>query len=67
VAQNLYSKYGFSQVGVRKAYYTDNKEDAFIMTTDIITLDSFRRRFQDLKAAHLQKIGRCEYRIDNKS
>lgn len=31
VAQNLYKKYGFKLAGVRKEYYSDNKEDALIM------------------------------------
>lgn len=30
-AQNLYTKYGFLQEGLRKGYYEDNKEDAIIM------------------------------------
>lgn len=30
-AQKLYEKYGFSVVGERKNYYSDNKEDALIM------------------------------------
>ncbi|MCX7843648.1 MAG: ribosomal protein S18-alanine N-acetyltransferase [Clostridia bacterium] len=30
-AQKLYSKYGFLDGGVRKAYYSDNNEDAIIM------------------------------------
>ena len=33
VAQTLYAKYGFEQVGRRKAYYNDNQEDALILTT----------------------------------
>jgi ribosomal-protein-alanine N-acetyltransferase len=32
-AQALYTKYGFEQAGRRKAYYTDNQEDALILTT----------------------------------
>jgi ribosomal-protein-alanine N-acetyltransferase len=32
VAQNLYRKYGFEEVGRRKRYYHDNGEDALIMT-----------------------------------
>jgi ribosomal-protein-alanine N-acetyltransferase len=32
-AQNLYAKYGFEQVGRRKGYYADNREDALILTT----------------------------------
>ena len=30
-AQNLYKKFGFENEGVRKNYYSDNNEDAFIM------------------------------------
>ena len=66
VAQKLYSKYGFAKAGIRKGYYTDNKEDAFIMTTDIITSDTFKKQFQKLRAAHFQKMGNFEYRIGDK-
>lgn len=31
-AQSLYSKYGFDIIGERKRYYSDNGEDAWIMT-----------------------------------
>jgi ribosomal-protein-alanine N-acetyltransferase len=34
IAQQLYKKYGFSERGRRRAYYTDNREDALIMTLD---------------------------------
>jgi len=34
VAQNLYKKYGFKSVGIRKGYYED-KEDAMIMWNDM--------------------------------
>jgi len=34
VAQHLYRKLGFVQLGVRKGYYTDTHEDAFIMWKD---------------------------------
>jgi len=30
-AQRLYEKYGFKNVGIRKNYYSDNGEDAYIM------------------------------------
>jgi ribosomal-protein-alanine N-acetyltransferase len=33
-AQALYEKYGFKTVGVRRGYYTDNHEDAYLMTVD---------------------------------
>ena len=35
IAQNLYKKYGFKLSGIRKEYYSDNKEDAMIMWNDI--------------------------------
>lgn len=31
VAQSLYEKYGFKEEGIRKRYYSNNKEDAIIM------------------------------------
>jgi [ribosomal protein S18]-alanine N-acetyltransferase len=63
LAQALYTKYGFEKVGMRKAYYTDNKEDALIMTTDILTSDSFQTKFRALKTAHFNKLGALEYLI----
>lgn len=35
VAQKLYKKYGFKLAGIRKEYYSDNKEDAMIMWNDV--------------------------------
>jgi ribosomal-protein-alanine N-acetyltransferase len=35
VAQGLYEKLGFYGVGVRRGYYTDNREDAIIMWVDL--------------------------------
>ena len=32
-ARALYEKYGFSQVGVRARYYSDNQEDAVLLST----------------------------------
>jgi ribosomal-protein-alanine N-acetyltransferase len=47
-AQNLYLKCGFKAVGKRKGYYSDNREDALIMTTDAINTPAFQSRFQRL-------------------
>ena len=33
-ARRLYEKYGFRPVGIRPRYYSDNGEDALIMTTE---------------------------------
>ncbi len=56
-AQNLYAKYGFAQVGVRRNYYTDNREDGIIMTTESITSASFRKHFQQLNQTYFKKYG----------
>lgn len=54
-AQVLYEKYGFQKVGVRRAYYTDNGEDAVLMTTDPLTSSNFQLHFQTLKETHQHK------------
>ena len=33
-AQNLYKQIGFEQTGLRKKYYADTGEDAFLMTLE---------------------------------
>jgi ribosomal-protein-alanine N-acetyltransferase len=32
IAQNIYRKFGFENVGRRRRYYRDNREDAVLMT-----------------------------------
>jgi len=49
VAQNLYKKYGFCQVGIRKGYYHDNNEDAFIMTVSDADGPGYQVWFASLK------------------
>jgi ribosomal-protein-alanine N-acetyltransferase len=56
-AQALYEKYGFRRVGIRKRYYTDNNEDALIMTTPPIQSAEYKQRFEQLRAAHRAKHG----------
>jgi ribosomal-protein-alanine N-acetyltransferase len=51
-AQQLYLKYGFDRVGLRKRYYTDNNEDAVLMTTPEINTRAFLGRFEALKQRH---------------
>ena len=57
VAQNLYYKFNFDKLGVRKAYYLDNKEDAVIMSTEYIGSPSFREKLSKVKQAYFQKFG----------
>lgn len=54
-AVNLYSKYGFIQVGLRRGYYIDNKEDAILMSTEDTTSVSFQERLQQLKRSHSRR------------
>jgi ribosomal-protein-alanine N-acetyltransferase len=42
-ARALYEKYGFRQVGVRARYYSDNQEDAVLMTTPPLRSSTFRK------------------------
>lgn len=34
-AQKLYAKFGYQQIGTRKAYYHDNKEDALVLSLEL--------------------------------
>ena len=60
IARNLYLKYGFKERGIRKGYYTDNREDAVIMAADPINLPSYQERFRKLAQAHEQRWGYAE-------
>ncbi len=54
VAQSLYRKYGLEVVGERKAYYTDNREDALLMTVRGIQTLEYRR----FLAQRWEEVGR---------
>ncbi len=58
VAQRLYGKYGFVQVGLRKQYYADNHEDALIMTTNLLSSPAYQGPFQTLKASLMQRLAK---------
>jgi [ribosomal protein S18]-alanine N-acetyltransferase len=48
-ARRLYEKFGFKVVGVRPRYYTDNNEDALIMTTDPLEARPMQERIARLR------------------
>jgi ribosomal-protein-alanine N-acetyltransferase len=50
-ARRLYEKYGFRPVGIRPRYYSDNGEDALIMTTDALASAAMRERIARLREA----------------
>ena len=62
VAQRLYEKYDFKQVSIRKGYYSDNREDAVIMTTSPIGTEEYGRLFRDLQDTFRSRWG--EIQID---
>lgn len=47
-ARRLYERFGFRPVGVRPRYYTDNGEDALIMTTEPFDDPDLRARIERL-------------------
>lgn len=50
-ARRLYEKFGFRPVGLRPRYYSDNNEDALIMTTDQLHDPPMRERLARLREA----------------
>ncbi len=57
IAQNLYHKYNFKIVHTRREYYSDNKEDAFVMRLDNLQsrecgemLDAFQKQIEEFSS-----------------
>lgn len=48
-ARKLYEKYGFSPVGLRPHYYSDDHEDALIMTTSPLDEPAMRERIERMR------------------
>jgi ribosomal-protein-alanine N-acetyltransferase len=55
-AQSLYRKYGFKVVGRRRRYYSDNREDALIMTVEHIASAPYQRMFQKRREQLIQRL-----------
>ena len=49
-ARRLYEKFGFKPVGIRPRYYSDNHEDALIMTTEALDGPDMRARLRARRA-----------------
>ena len=63
VARSLYLKHGFTDRGIRKNYYADNREDAIIMTTDHIQSREFRSQLNELRKDHGFRWGWAEIHL----
>jgi ribosomal-protein-alanine N-acetyltransferase len=57
-AQALYAKYGFEQVGCRKGYYNDNREDALILTTPELALLAYQNLVENRRRDLLRRLDR---------
>jgi ribosomal-protein-alanine N-acetyltransferase len=55
-ALSLYLKYGFEIVSRRKRYYTDNNEDAFIMTTPPFETAGFQTNLDSCRSQLLARL-----------
>ena len=53
----MYEKYGFQQVGLRPRYYSDNREDAYLLTVSSLLTDEYREEFERLKGEHHRRWG----------
>jgi ribosomal-protein-alanine N-acetyltransferase len=47
IAQQLYYRYGFKSLGVRKKYYQDNDEDALVLWAEKIGSAEFQKHLQE--------------------
>jgi ribosomal-protein-alanine N-acetyltransferase len=63
VAQNLYRKYTFKEMGVRRRYYSDNGEDALVMWTDALDSESFQAAFDQNERKLAERLGAAEVRL----
>lgn len=59
-AQALYTKYRFEIAGRRKGYYSDNGEDAYVMSTPQITTAQFSQHILELRAALVRRLSSSE-------
>ncbi len=57
VALRLYEKYGFRRVDIHPRYYSDDHEDAYVLSVSDIGTASYERRFERLRNEHRQRCG----------
>ncbi|MFQ5610739.1 MAG: ribosomal protein S18-alanine N-acetyltransferase [Anaerolineae bacterium] len=57
-ARALYAKYRFEQMGRRRRYYSDNSEDALILTTPPLASGDYRAHLAGLKKELFSRLAR---------
>ena len=60
VAQALYQKYGFQEVGHRSGYYSNNGEDAFILTTPPLQSANYQALLADRKTQLRERLAQIK-------
>ena len=55
-ARKLYEKYGFAEVGLRRGYYNDNREDAVLMTSQDLNSPEYKEDLARLNEALQEKV-----------
>ena len=63
-ALTLYRKYGFSEIGIRRRYYSDNHEDAVIMATPSFANLDYIRSLQRRRDGYFMAKGDTEIQVD---
>ena len=56
-ALQMYDKYDFERVGVRPRYYSDNQEDAYVMTAGAVLSPEYTRTLERLRKDHARRWG----------
>jgi ribosomal-protein-alanine N-acetyltransferase len=59
-ALSLYQKYNFQEVGRRPGYYSDNGEDALILTSSPLASFDYQAMLRQRKAALVQRLARID-------
>jgi ribosomal-protein-alanine N-acetyltransferase len=67
VAQNLYHKYTFKEMGVRRRYYSDNGEDALVMWTDALDSESFLAACERNERKLAEHVGSADVRLGDRA
>ncbi len=60
-ARALYQRFGFRPVGIRPRYYSDNGEDALIMTTEPLSTPAMTARLAELERRYDAETAQAEH------
>jgi len=55
-AQRLYSKYGFAVQATRRRYYSDDGEDAYVMSSPPANTVEYQQQYAVLRAANRERV-----------